>query len=210
MERSNALSIVFRWQMTPHTVNAYYSISSNEIVFPAGILQPPFFQKDLPSAINYGAIGSVIGHEMTHGFDNQGREFDADGNMHLWWTNSSLTKFEENSQCFIKQYSNFILNGQNENGQRTLGENIADNGGIKIAYFAYEKHRQHPSTNRLPGLDYTSDQLFFIAFAHVNSFSFLSKVFSFVFSRRFGVISKQRIPCIMIRSMILIPLIVFE
>lgn len=154
--------------MTPQTVNAYYSISSNEIVFPAGILQPPFFQKDLPSAINYGAIGSVIGHEITHGFDNQGREFDADGNMHLWWTNSSLNQFEEKSQCFIKQYSNFIVDGQNENGQRTLGENIADNGGVKISFTAYEKHREHPSTNRLPGLDYTPDQLFFISFAHVN------------------------------------------
>jgi predicted metalloendopeptidase len=107
--------------MTPRTVNAYYSISANEIVFPAGILQPPFFHKDLPIAINYGAIGSVIGHEMTHGFDNEGREFDADGNMRLWWTNFSLTNFEEKTKCYIKQYSDFLLNGENENGQRTLG-----------------------------------------------------------------------------------------
>ena len=124
MDNPIILYISFRWQMTPHAVNAYYSISTNQIVFPAGILQVPFFQKDLPSAINYGAIGTVIGHEMTHGFDNQGREFDADGNMHLWWTNASSTKFGEKSQCFVKQYSDFILDGQNENGQRTLGQSL--------------------------------------------------------------------------------------
>lgn len=107
--------------MTPRTVNAYYSISSNEIVFPAGILQPPYFHKDLPISINYGAIGSVIGHEMTHGFDNQGREFDAEGNMRSWWSNFSINNFEQKAKCFIRQYSNFAINGQNENGERTLG-----------------------------------------------------------------------------------------
>ncbi|CAF1023124.1 unnamed protein product [Rotaria magnacalcarata] len=109
------------WRMTPLMVNAYYSPPANEIVFPAGILQPPFFHKDLPLAINYGAIGSVIGHEITHGFDNQGREFDADGNMISWWTNSALNNFEEKTKCFIQQYSNFTIDGQNINGQRTLG-----------------------------------------------------------------------------------------
>lgn len=107
--------------MTPRTVNAYYSISSNEIVFPAGILQLPYFHKDLPISLNYGAIGMVIGHEITHGFDNQGREFDSEGNMRSWWTPFSLKNFEEKTKCFIKQYSNFAIDGQNENGERTLG-----------------------------------------------------------------------------------------
>ena len=107
--------------MTPRTVNAHYTSSTNEIVFPAGILQPPFFHKDLPIEINYGSIGSFIGHEITHGFDNQGREFDADGNMRFWWTKFALGNFEEKTKCFIKQYSAFALDGQHENGQRTLG-----------------------------------------------------------------------------------------
>jgi predicted metalloendopeptidase len=107
--------------MSPSAVNAYYSASSNEVVFPAGILQPPFFHKDLPIAINYGAIGMVIGHEITHGFDNEGRSYDADGNMRSWWSNFSLENFQEKTKCFIKQYSDFSLDGQNENGQTTLG-----------------------------------------------------------------------------------------
>lgn len=107
--------------MTPRTVNAYYSPPVNEIVFPAGILQPPFFHKDFPLAVNYGAIGSIIGHEITHGYDNQGREFDADGNMRSWWTDTSIHNFDEKAQCFITQYSKYQINGQNLNGQRTLG-----------------------------------------------------------------------------------------
>ncbi|UJR09778.1 hypothetical protein I4U23_014005 [Adineta vaga] len=158
------------WGMTPRTVNAYYNPSANEIVFPAGILQPPLFHKDLPIAINYGAIGSVIGHEITHGFDNQGREYDADGMMRSWWTKFAMENFEEKTKCFVKQYGSFSLDGQNENGQRTLGENIADNGGLKISYFAYQKLKQNLPNNdhnlRLPGLDYDTDQLFFVAFAH--------------------------------------------
>ncbi|CAF4685126.1 unnamed protein product [Rotaria sp. Silwood1] len=158
------------WRMTVRTVNAYYSPPSNEIVFPAGILQPPFFHKDLPLSINYGAIGTIIGHEITHGFDNQGREYDGDGNMRSWWTNISLDNFQEKTKCFIQQYSNFSIDGQYESGQRTLSENIADNGGIKISYLAYQKHKQFTlnSNNdlRLPGLNYNNNQLFFIAFAH--------------------------------------------
>ncbi|CAF3149631.1 unnamed protein product [Rotaria sp. Silwood2] len=158
------------WRMTPRTVNAYYSPPSNEIVFPAGILQPPLFHKDLPLAINYGAIGTIIGHEITHGFDNQGRQFDGDGNMRSWWTNISLNNFQDRTKCFMKQYSNFAIDGQHENGQRTLGENIADNGGIKISYFAYQKHKQSTLNSDndfcLPGLNYNNDQLFFISFAH--------------------------------------------
>ncbi|CAF3355230.1 unnamed protein product [Rotaria socialis] len=158
------------WSMTPRTVNAYYTPSANEIVFPAGILQPPFFHKDLPISINYGAIGTVIGHEITHGFDDQGREYDSDGNMRAWWTKSALDKFEERTKCFVQQYSSFALDGQNENGQRTLSENIADNGGLKLSYHTYQKHKQRTvnSGNNLPlpGLSYNNDQLFFIAFAH--------------------------------------------
>ncbi|CAF4350265.1 unnamed protein product, partial [Adineta steineri] len=108
------------WQMTPPTVNAYYNPTNNEIVFPAGILQSPLFHKDYPISINYGAIGSIIGHEVTHGFDNQGRQFDADGNIHSWWSKSSLENFEEKTKCFVKQYSTFTFDGHNENGQRTL------------------------------------------------------------------------------------------
>ena len=125
--------------MTPGTVNAYYAPSANEIVFPAGILQPPFFHKDLPLAVNYGAIGTVghrwhsivhyssstvqvIGHEIIHGFDDQGLEYDADGNIRSWWTKSALDKFEERTQCFVKQYSSYAFDGQNENGQRTLSK----------------------------------------------------------------------------------------
>ncbi|CAF0940263.1 unnamed protein product [Rotaria sordida] len=158
------------WSMTPRTVNAYYTPSANEIVFPAGILQPPFFHKDLPISINYGAIGTVIGHEITHGFDDQGREYDSDGNMRPWWTKLALDKFENRTKCFVQQYSSYVLDGQNENGQRTLSENIADNGGLKLSYLAYQKHRQRTLNSgnnlRLPGLSYNNDQLFYIAFAH--------------------------------------------
>ncbi|CAF1046721.1 unnamed protein product [Adineta ricciae] len=158
------------WSMTPRTVNAYYTSSANEIVFPAGILQPPFFHKDIPISLNYGAIGTVIGHEITHGFDDQGREYDADGNMRSWWTKLALDNFEERTKCFVEQYSDYALDGQAENGQRTLSENIADNGGLKLSYLAYQKHKQRRLNNandlRLPGLSYNNDQLFFIAFAH--------------------------------------------
>ncbi|CAF1567199.1 unnamed protein product [Adineta steineri] len=158
------------WSMTPRTVNAYYSPSANEIVFPAGILQPPFFHKDIPIAINYGAIGTVIGHEITHGFDDQGREYDANGNMRSWWTKLALNQFEERTKCFVEQYSKYTFDGQSENGQRTLSENIADNGGLKLSYLAYQKHKQRALNGgnnlSLPGLPYSNDQLFFIAFAH--------------------------------------------
>jgi len=158
------------WSMTPRTVNAYYTPSANEIVFPAGILQPPFFQKDLPLSMNYGAIGTVIGHEITHGFDDQGREYDADGNIRSWWTKIALDQFEDRTKCFVKQYSNFAFDGQNENGQRTLSENIADNGGLKLSYRAYEQHKAKSiglnENLRLPGLPYSQDQLFFISFAY--------------------------------------------
>ena len=155
------------WGMTPPTVNAYYNPLNNEIVFPAGILQPPFFSKDYPAAMNYGGIGMVMGHELTHGFDDQGRKFDAQGKMTEWWEPSVATKFEERAACIEKQYAGYeVQPGVNLNGKLTLGENIADNGGIKEAYNAYKLYEaKYPGTEKaaVPGM--TNDQLLFVAFA---------------------------------------------
>ena len=128
------------WGMTPPTVNAYYNPNMNEIVFPAGILQPPFFYANADDAINYGGIGAVIGHEMTHGFDDQGRQFDAAGNLRDWWTPESAAKFKERSQAIVNQYNEYEpLPGLHVNGELTQGENIADLGGVKLAYAALQK-----------------------------------------------------------------------
>jgi putative endopeptidase len=119
------------WGMTPQTVNAYYNPNRNEIVFPAGILQPPFFNMDADDAVNYGAIGMVIGHEMTHGFDNMGRQFDKDGNLRDWWTKEDSKAFNEHTKMLVDQYNKYeVLDSTFVNGQLTLGENIADLGGI--------------------------------------------------------------------------------
>ncbi len=154
------------WGMTPQTVNAYYNGLQNEIVFPAGILQPPFFYRDYPAVMNYGAIGTVIGHELTHGFDDQGRKFDPKGEQREWWSKDSSEKFEKQAQCIADQYSGYeIEKGVKVNGKLTLGENIADNGGLKEswnAYKAWEKRHGGPSPS-IDGL--TPDQLFFIAHA---------------------------------------------
>ena len=153
------------WGMTPPTVNAYYNPQNNEIVFPAGILQPPFFNKDADDVVNYGAIGAIIGHEMTHGFDDSGRQFDANGNLRDWWTKEDTANFTKRSQAIIAQYSQFELApGLKNNGQLTAGEAIADIGGLKIAYLAYQKSLQgkpHPA----PIAGFTVEQRFFIAFA---------------------------------------------
>ncbi|HEY9115369.1 MAG TPA: M13 family metallopeptidase, partial [Bacteroidales bacterium] len=123
------------WGMTPQTVNAYYNPTNNEIVFPAGILQAPFFNKDADDAVNYGAIGVVIGHEMTHGFDDQGRKYDKDGNLNDWWTAGDAERFSEKTVILAKQYDGYkILDSLNVDGQLTMGENIADLGGLNIAY----------------------------------------------------------------------------
>ena len=155
------------WGMTPPTVNAYYNPLNNEMAFPAGILQPPFFSRDFPAAMNYGGIGMVMGHELTHGFDDQGRKFDAQGKMTEWWEPSVATKFEERALCIEKQYEGYeVQPGLHLNGKLTLGENIADNGGIKEAYNAYKLYEaKHPGTEKpaVPGL--TNDQLLFVAFA---------------------------------------------
>uniref|UniRef100_A0A8D3DPY3 Membrane metallo-endopeptidase-like 1 n=1 Tax=Scophthalmus maximus TaxID=52904 RepID=A0A8D3DPY3_SCOMX len=159
------------WIIGAAVVNAFYSPNRNQIVFPAGILQPPFFSKHQHQALNFGGIGMVIGHEVTHGFDDNGRNFDKDGNMLNWWSNYSAEHFKEQSQCMVQQYGNFnwkLAGGQNVSGISTLGENIADNGGVRQAYKAYlkwvEMEGQEPC---LPGLDLDHKQLFFLNFAQV-------------------------------------------
>jgi putative endopeptidase len=125
------------WDMSQPTVNAYYDPQQNDINFPAGILQPPFWDNKMDDAVNYGAIGSVIGHELTHGFDDQGRQFDAAGNLRDWWTQEDAKAFKERADCVVNQYNGYSpVPGVNLNGQLTLGENTADNGGMRIAYMA--------------------------------------------------------------------------
>ncbi|RCI04345.1 hypothetical protein CU098_003080, partial [Rhizopus stolonifer] len=167
------------WLMNPQEVNAYYNPSFNEIVFPAGILQNPFFGSNYPDYLNYGGIGVVVGHELTHGFDNNGRHFDADGKLTQWWTNETSAQFDEKASCFVKQYSNFSMTDENGkeiyvNGKLTLGENLADNGGLRESYLAwkqqYDSDKESKKYNnvRLPGLDnLTPEQLFFVGFGRV-------------------------------------------
>ncbi|XP_038677775.1 endothelin-converting enzyme 1 isoform X2 [Scyliorhinus canicula] len=157
-----------QWSMTPPAVNAYYSPTKNEIVFPAGILQAPFYARDFPKALNFGGIGVVMGHELTHAFDDQGREYDKDGNLRSWWKNSSVEAFKHQTECMIDQYNNFTINNEQVNGKQTLGENIADNGGLKAAYHAYENWvKKNGEEILLPTLDLTNRQLFFLGFAQV-------------------------------------------
>src|SRR6185369_9005315 len=128
------------WEMTPPTVNAYYTPPRNEIVFPAGILQPPFFDKQADDAMNFGGIGIVIGHELTHGFDDQGRKFDPQGNLRDWWTAQDGTEFEKRASCIADEYSSFVaVDDLKLNGKLTLGENTADNGGARVALMALEQ-----------------------------------------------------------------------
>uniref|UniRef100_A0A674EI10 Membrane metallo-endopeptidase-like 1 n=1 Tax=Salmo trutta TaxID=8032 RepID=A0A674EI10_SALTR len=159
------------WIIGAAVVNAFYSPNRNQIVFPAGILQPPFFSKQQLQALNFGGIGMVIGHEITHGFDDNGRNFDKDGNMLNWWSNYSAEHFKDQSQCMVQQYGNFnwkLAGGQNVSGISTLGENIADNGGVRQAYKAYMKWVEREGEElRLPGLDMDHKQLFFLNFAQV-------------------------------------------
>ena len=154
------------WGMTPPTVNAYYNPSFNEIVFPAGILQFPFFAFNADDAINYGAIGAVIGHEMTHGFDDQGRQYDASGNLKEWWTKDDAAKFKTKADKVVAFYNNFsLLDNQHVNGALTLGENLADIGGLNIAYDAFKLTKQGKSNDKIDG--FTPDQRFFLGFAQV-------------------------------------------
>uniref|UniRef100_A0A1B6E866 Endothelin-converting enzyme 1 n=1 Tax=Clastoptera arizonana TaxID=38151 RepID=A0A1B6E866_9HEMI len=157
-----------RWNMTPPTVNAYYTPTRNQIVFPAGILQAPFFDITHQQSLNFGAMGVVMGHELTHAFDDQGREYDKYGNLHQWWNNKTIEKFTNQTECVVKQYSKYEINGKHLNGKQTLGENIADNGGLKAAYRAYiDWTKTHDKELPLPALNLTHKQLFFLSFAQV-------------------------------------------
>ena len=154
------------WGMTPPTVNAYYNASLNEIVFPAGILQPPFFDATADDAVNYGGIGAVIGHEMTHGYDDSGRKYDLAGNLHEWWTPASAAKFLERSQAIVKQFDGYtVLDDLHLNGQVTQGENIADLGGVKLAFAALQKAMQNKDVGLVDG--FTPAQRFFLSWATV-------------------------------------------
>ena len=153
------------WGMTPQTVNAYYNPLQNEIVFPAAILQPPFFDPQADDALNYGAIGVVIGHELTHGYDDQGARFGASGNFEQWWTPEDAKKFEALTGALAKQYDGYTLLGDKVNGKLTLGENIADLGGINIAYDALQRASKDVADPKIDNL--TRDQRFFLGFAAV-------------------------------------------
>src|SRR5881396_2957256 len=155
------------WGMTPPTVNAYYNPNMNEIVFPAGILQPPFFYANADDAVNYGAIGAVIGHEMTHGFDDQGRQFDAVGNLRDWWSKKSAEEYDKRRKAVVDQYSSYeALPGLHLNGELTQGENIADIGGVKLSYMALQKALAKKGPQ--PKIDgFTQEQRFFLGFAQI-------------------------------------------
>jgi putative endopeptidase len=155
------------WEMTPPTVNAYYEAAMNEIVFPAGILQTPFFDAKADDALNYGGIGAVIGHEMTHGFDDQGRQYDAQGNLRNWWTPEDQANFEARAQCVEKQFDSFVVEGDlHENGKLVLGESIADLGGLTIAHLAFEASLAgKPVPAKIDG--FTAEQRFYLEFARI-------------------------------------------
>lgn len=157
---------ITEWGMYPQTVNAYYNPLNNEIVFPAAILQPPFFNLQADDAVNYGAIGMVIGHEMTHGFDDQGKQFDANGNMVNWWTDDDTKKFNERTKVIVNQYNDFkMLDSLHVNGELTLGENIADNGGLNIAWDAYQLAINGKKGPSIDG--FTDAQRFYLGYAKV-------------------------------------------
>jgi putative endopeptidase len=156
------------WHMTPETVNAYFNPEQNEIVFPAGILQPPFFDVSMDNAVNYGAIGVVIGHEMTHGYDDEGRKYDADGNLNDWWTEADAKAFDDRAQLVVYEYDQFeALPGLHVNGKLTLGENLADLGGVHIAYEALERALAKDPSKRKTIEGFTPEQRFFISFGQI-------------------------------------------
>jgi endothelin-converting enzyme/putative endopeptidase len=154
------------WTMTPPTVNAYYHPLQNNINFPAGILQPPFYSADRDAAVNYGGAGAVIGHELTHGFDDQGRQFDAQGNLNDWWTPADAKAFEQRASCFVDEYAAFTaIDDVKLNGKLTLGENTADNGGVRIALMAYLASNAAKAATAMDG--FTPEQRFFIGYAQL-------------------------------------------
>ncbi|XP_068945259.1 endothelin-converting enzyme-like 1 isoform X1 [Petaurus breviceps papuanus] len=154
------------WLLPPQALNAYYLPNKNQMVFPAGILQPTLYDPDFPQSLNYGGIGTIIGHELTHGYDDWGGQYDRSGNLMHWWTEASYSQFLRKAECIVSLYDNFTVYNQRVSGKHTLGENIADMGGLKLAYYAYQKWvREHGPEHPLYRLKYTHDQLFFIAFA---------------------------------------------
>ena len=154
------------WLMPPQMVNAYYNPTTNEICFPAGILQPPFFYLDADDAVNYGAIGVVIGHEMSHGFDDQGSKYDKDGNLANWWTDGDANKFNERAQVLVQHFNKIeVLPGVFGNGEFTLGENIGDFGGLQISFNAFEKTEEAKAGKTIDG--FTPAQRFFLSYSGV-------------------------------------------
>jgi predicted metalloendopeptidase len=158
------------WEMSPPTVNAYYQSAQNDINFPAGILQPPFFDQSQDDDVNYGGIGVVIGHELTHGFDDQGSKFDAEGNLRNWWTEKDRQEFEQRTSCVANEYSSFTaVDDVHLNGRLTLGENTADNGGVRIALAALNAQRLgNPDSKENQVVDgFTPEQRFFLGYAQI-------------------------------------------
>jgi endothelin-converting enzyme len=160
------------WGMTVPTVNAYYNPPGNEIVFPAGIMQFPVFDVNVPKYLSYGAFGSVSGHELSHAFDSTGRHYDQNGNYTDWWNNKTVEGFVERAECFVDQYQNFTVPGADDkplhvNGKLTLGENIADAGGVTASFAAWKKRQAESPDQDLPGLEHFSqEQLFFVSYAN--------------------------------------------
>lgn len=165
------------WAMNPSMTNAYYSPSKNEMAFPAGILQAPFFSTEQPAVLNFGGIGSVIGHELIHGFDDQGAKFDANGNMKIWWSKKSMANFKNRTSCLVQQYPKIpipeiekVAPDLKINGKLTLGENIADNGGLKSSYEAYlkwQKAKDTPTEYKMNGKTHSAGELFFLAYGQL-------------------------------------------
>jgi putative endopeptidase len=154
------------WGMTPPTVNAYYSGQQNNINFPAGILQPPFFDAKMDDAVNYGGIGAVIGHELTHGFDDSGRRFDGQGNLRDWWTPADGKAFEDRADCIANQYGSYVaVDDVKLNGKLTLGENVADNGGLRIAFMAFMESIKNKKLTKIDG--FTPEQRLFLGWGQV-------------------------------------------
>ncbi len=154
------------WEMSQPTVNAYYDPQENDINFPAGILQPPFYDNKMDDAVNYGAIGAVIGHELTHAFDDQGRQYDDKGNLRDWWTEADAKAFDALADCLVKQYGGYTaVDDVKVNGKLTLGENTADNGGLRISYMALKDMEAGKQPAPVDG--FTEDQRFFLGWAQV-------------------------------------------
>jgi endothelin-converting enzyme/putative endopeptidase len=156
----------YEWEMTPPTVNAYYRAPMNDITFPAGILQPPFFDKSMDDPVNYGGIGAVIGHELTHGFDDQGSQYDKDGNFKSWWTPEDRAEFDKRTDCIADEYAGFVaVDDVHLNGRLTLGENTADNGGVRIAYMALQQDLKDKPKEKVDG--FTPEQRFFLGYGQI-------------------------------------------